>query len=84
MSLKATDQVQVVPPASAIIPGIADAEAVAISADHLNMVRFTSREDGGYEKISGHLKLLVQEAPRAVDARWAEHNIIKHGKEIIQ
>lgn len=72
LSLSDTDQVQVVPHASAIIPGVADAEPVAILADHLNMVKFTSREDGGYEKVSGHLMLLAQDAPGAIEARWVE------------
>lgn len=63
-----------VPKSSAIIPGMPDAEAVAIQADHINMVKFTSRENDGYEKISGHLKLLAQEAPGAIDVRWAEED----------
>ncbi|MCJ1425603.1 hypothetical protein MMC29_003503 [Sticta canariensis] len=62
----------VVPDASAIIPGVADAESVAIAADHLNMIKFTSREDSGYEKVLGQLQLMAQEAPDAVEARWAE------------
>ena len=72
-----------VPYASAIIPGVANAEPIAIPADHLNMVRFASREDGGYEKVSGHLKLLAHEAPGVVEARWAEQNRMKEGKKPI-
>lgn len=41
-------------------------------ADHINMVKFTSREDGGYEKVSGHLMLLAEEAPGAVNTIWAK------------
>ena len=73
-----------VPYASAIIPGVTDAEPIAIPADHLNMVRFTSREDGGYEKVSGHLKLLAQEAPSAVDERWAHQGRMNEGRESIK
>jgi len=73
----------VVPQASAIIPGIADAEPVAIPADHLNMVKFTSREDGGYEKVSGHLQLLAEEAPGAIAARWTEQDIIRKGTKAV-
>ncbi|MCJ1467841.1 hypothetical protein MMC07_006466 [Pseudocyphellaria aurata] len=62
----------VVPYASAIIPGIADAESIAIPADHINMVKFASREDGGYEKVAGHLILLADEAPGAVGTIWAK------------
>lgn len=72
------------PHASAIIPGVADAESVAIPANHLNMVKFTSREDGGYDKVSGHLRLLAQDAPGVVDARWAEQGIMREGSESMQ
>ena len=70
-----------VPQASATIPGIADAEPIAIPADHLNMVKFASREDGGYEKVSGHLQVLAQEAPGAIGARWTEQGRIQEGRE---
>lgn len=68
------------PYASAILPGVADAEPLAIPADHINMIKFTSREDGGYEKVSGHLKLLAEKAAGAIHARWAEQ---EQGKEPI-
>ena len=77
MSLSHTDQLQVVPHASAVIPGVADAEPVAILANHLDMVKFTSREDGGYEKVSGHLLLLARDAPGAIEARWVEQTPVK-------
>lgn len=72
---------QIVPQASAIVPGAADAESVAIPADHLNMVKFTSREDGGYEKVSGHLQILAENAPDAIIARWKEQDTTRKGKE---
>lgn len=72
---------QVVPQASAIIPGIANAEPVAIPADHLSMVKFASREDPGYVKMSGYLQLLAEEAPSAIDARWTEQDKIREGKK---
>lgn len=71
------------PKASAVVPGAADAESVAISADHLNMVKFASSEDGGYRKVSGHLQLLAEEAPDAIGARWEEQDKIKKGTEPI-
>lgn len=77
------DQIQVVPYASAIVPGIADAEPVAIPADHLGMVKFSSREDGGYVKVSGHLKLLAEDAPEIVNSRWVEQDRIKEGRKIV-
>lgn len=45
------------------------------------MVKFASREDGGYEKVSEHLWLLAEEAPDAIDVRWTEQEKIKKGME---
>ena len=67
------------PHASAVVPGHADAEAVAIPANHLDMVKFASRENGGYEKVSGYLQILVEEAPDAIGARWEEQGRIQAG-----
>ena len=72
---------QIVPQASAIVPGAADAEPVAIPANHLNMVKFVSREDGGYEKVSGHLQVLAEDAPGAIIARWKERDTMRKGEE---
>ncbi len=43
------------PRSSAVVPGAADAESIAIPADHLNIVKFASREDRVYENVSEHL-----------------------------
>ncbi|MCJ1348933.1 hypothetical protein MMC31_007166, partial [Peltigera leucophlebia] len=76
-------KLMIVPRPSAIVPGAADAESIAIPADHLNMVKFASREDGGYEKVSEHLFLLAEDAPEAISTRWIEQDKIKqaNGKE---
>jgi hypothetical protein len=71
-----------VPQASAIVPGAADAESIAIPANHLNMIKFASREDEGYKKISGHLQLLAKGAPDAIKQRWLEQERIKKGAEL--
>lgn len=47
------------------------------------MVKFTSREDGGYEKVSGHLQLLAEEAPDTINARWEERDRMKKGTELV-
>ncbi|KAI9661048.1 MAG: hypothetical protein M1821_009375 [Bathelium mastoideum] len=60
----------VVPRASAVVPGAADAEAFVIHADHINMVRFDSKKDGGYQTVSGHLQLMVQDASEVIEKRW--------------
>lgn len=72
-----------VPHASAVVPGAADAEAIAIPANHLDMVKFASRENGGYEKVSGHLQILAEEAPDAIRARWKKQDRIQDGTEPI-
>ena len=71
------------PQASAVVPGAADAEPVALPADHLNMVKFASRKDGGYGIVSGHLQLLAEESAGAIGARWEEHDRIRKGMEPI-
>lgn len=71
------------PKASAVVPGAADAESIAIPADHLNMVKFASREDSGYKKVSGHLQLLAEKALDVIGARWDEQNKIKNGMKPI-
>lgn len=68
---------QVVPQASAIVPGSADAERIAVQADHIKMVKFASRDDGGYRKVSGHLRLLARAAPDAIATRWTEADKMK-------
>ncbi|KAF2705193.1 hypothetical protein K504DRAFT_388600, partial [Pleomassaria siparia CBS 279.74] len=62
--------IMVVPRASAVLPGAADAEPIAIHTDHINMVKFTSKEDNGYETVSGHLQIMVQSAEMAITLRW--------------
>ena len=71
------------PKASAVVPGAADAESIAIPADHLNMVKFASREDSGYKRVSGHLLLLAEKASDVIGARWDEQNKIKNGMKQI-
>lgn len=62
--------VQVVPRASAVVPGAADAEPIVIHADHINMVKFGSKEDSGYKTVSGHLQIMAESAGGVVSSRW--------------
>lgn len=57
---------------SAIVPGVADAESIAIHADHKNMVKFVSQTDGGYEKVSEYLILMARRAGDTISNRWIE------------
>jgi hypothetical protein len=62
--------VQVVARASAVVPGAADAEPIVIHADHINMVKFASKEDSGYRTVSGHLQIMAQDAGEVISSRW--------------
>jgi hypothetical protein len=56
-----------------VLPGFSGAEAIAIPADHVNMVKFSSHEDEAYQKVCGHLILLGKDAPGKISARWEQH-----------
>jgi hypothetical protein len=60
----------VVPRASAVVPGAADAEPIVIRADHINMVKFVSKQDNSYNTVCGHLRLMVRDAGKVIDKRW--------------
>jgi hypothetical protein len=72
--------VQVVPRASAVVPGAADAEPIVIHADHINMVKFPSKEDNGYKTVSGHLRIMVQSASEVIFSRWDEERRVSAGR----
>ncbi|CAG9955489.1 unnamed protein product [Clonostachys rosea f. rosea IK726] len=65
-------KIMVVPHASAVVPGHADAEQVVIHNDHINMVKFASKQDSGYEKISGYLQIMMMDADDRIQLRWKE------------
>jgi hypothetical protein len=69
----------VVPRTSAVVPGAADAEPIAIYADHVNMVKFASKEDNGYKTVSGHLQIMVQGARDVVALRWDDEDRVNAG-----
>lgn len=52
------------------MPGAADAEPIVIHADHINMVKFRSKDDPGYRTVSRHLKLMTVDAGNAIGGRW--------------
>ncbi|KAK4044690.1 kinesin light chain [Parachaetomium inaequale] len=63
-------KIMVVPKASAVVPGHADAEPIAIHADHTSMVRYPSKRDAGYVAVSEHLQIMVTDATDSVQQRW--------------
>lgn len=50
---------KVVPRASAVVPGAADGEPIAIHADHINMVKFGLKTEPGYKTVSGHIQVMA-------------------------
>jgi hypothetical protein len=71
----------VVPKASAVVLGHADAEAIAIHADHTSMVRYPSKKDAGYVTVSEHLRLMATDATDSVKQRWEGERRPDNGKE---
>ena len=74
---------QIVPRASAVVPGASDAESIAIHADHINMVKFASRENNDYINVSGHLQIMAQDASDIIASRWEEEGRIDDGTQIL-
>lgn len=72
--------IMVVPRASAVVPGAADAEPIAIHADHINMVKFASKEDNSYKTVSGHLQIMAQSASNVIPSRWEEESRVNAGR----
>jgi hypothetical protein len=61
------------------VPGMADAEPIAIHADHINMVKFASEEDNGYRVVSGHLRIMALSANDVISSRWEEESRVNAG-----
>jgi hypothetical protein len=71
--------IMVVPISSAVVPGAVDAESIAIHANHRDMVRFTSNEDEGYQKVQKHLRLMIKDATEQTEAKWRVEDGKKRG-----
>ena len=72
---------QVVPKASAVVPGMADAEPIVIHADHINMVKFAAKEENGYRTVSGHIRIMAQSAGEVISSRWDEEGRVSAGMQ---
>jgi hypothetical protein len=64
---------QVVPEASAAIPGAVNAEKIAIYKNHVGMVKFSSEEDEDYRTLRDHLNDMVRKAPEKVAEKWRQY-----------
>ncbi|KAI0439883.1 hypothetical protein F4803DRAFT_529566 [Xylaria telfairii] len=63
-------KILVVPKASAVVPGQANAEPIAIHSDHINMVKFSENTDRGYIKVSETLQIMAKDAGEKIRSRW--------------
>ncbi|RFN43712.1 tetratricopeptide-like helical domain, partial [Fusarium flagelliforme] len=63
-------KILVVPRASAVVPGQADAEPIVIHADHKNMVKFHSGQDVSYITVSEHIQIMMVGAEAVIRSRW--------------
>ncbi|KAI1173201.1 hypothetical protein F4777DRAFT_558875 [Nemania sp. FL0916] len=71
----------VVPSASAVVPGDADAEPIAITADHTNMVKFNGNTDAGYIRISETLQIMAPTAVGVIQSRWEEEERVNEARD---
>jgi hypothetical protein len=71
----------VVPRASADGPYAVDAEPIVIHADHINMVKFASKDDHGYRTVSRHLRIMAQDASEVISSRWEAERKVNAGKK---
>lgn len=62
------------------MPGAADAESIVIHADHINMVKFGLKEDNGYRTVSGHLRIMAQNASDVISSRWEKESRVDAGR----
>ena len=62
-----------------MVPGAADAEPIAIFADHINMVKFAPKESNGCKTVSGHLQVMIQSGRDVVALRWEQEDRFNDG-----
>jgi hypothetical protein len=61
-----------------VVPGTTDGEPIAIAADHVNMVKFASREDVSYGKVAGHLQVMAKKASGLINVRWDKEDKVEN------
>ncbi|KAF8528200.1 hypothetical protein BU17DRAFT_38655, partial [Hysterangium stoloniferum] len=65
--------IDIVPRTSAVVSGAVDAETIGIHADHIDISKFPSANNDGYQMISGSLKYMTDNAPAAIQSKWLEY-----------
>ena len=69
---------QVVPKHSACILGAADAARIAISSDHISMVKFKSAKESGFRIVYGELFIMLKKALQKIKENRDELTSVKH------
>ena len=68
---------QMVSKASAVVPGMRDAESVEIRKDHTTLVKFRSSSDDDFQTVIGHLSLMHEQEVEKVAQNWEHWEEIK-------
>lgn len=61
---------QIVPQISAVLPGAANVEPIAMSKNHLTMTKFQSGADSDLQSVSDHIAFMTEDAPSKVARVW--------------
>lgn len=68
---------QIVPKASAVVPGVLDAEAIEIRKSHVAMVKFQKASEDDFQTVVGHIDLMCEKAEEKITGNWAHWDEIK-------
>jgi hypothetical protein len=68
-----------VPRESAVVPGAADALSIVIHADHIKMVKFSSRSDRNYTTVLHYINIMTEAAPERISLNWKREERIMEG-----
>jgi hypothetical protein len=69
--------IQIVPKASAVVPGMRDAESVEIRKDHTSLTKFRDSSDNDFQTVVGHLSLMCDSAGEKVAQSWEHWEEVK-------
>jgi hypothetical protein len=70
----------IVPKCSAVVSGQVNAEPIAIMDNHINMVKFSSKNNNDFQRVAGYLKLMVERATMKVQDNWLTEASAQAGK----
>jgi hypothetical protein len=72
-----TDNLQVVPKSSAVVPGAVNTEAVEIRKDHRAMVKYRGSEEDEFQTVASIIFLMAEEAGDKVISNWRRWDEMK-------